>query len=139
MYKRLLVISAFLFMGCQDKAMTHFYDRSIASKPIGCLRLQITPDNAEYQKLLASLYPFGDDCDMTLNVSYKSGIVCNSSYNVAQKTLSNFPSSYLNMEVRRGMSLLYSYYIDLTDKPDSGDIKSAWRRMKSDLKITPHN
>jgi len=139
LYKTLLIISAFLLAGCQDKAMTHFYDKSIASKPIGCLRLQVVPDNAEYKKVLESLYRFSDNCNMTLSVSYKSGIVCNSSYNAARKTLSNFPSSYLNMELRQGMSLLYSYYIDLEGKPDSADIKGAWKRIKSDLKITPQN
>lgn len=122
-------------MGCQDKAITHFYDKSIASKPIRCLRLQIVPDNAGYRKILGSLYGFSEACDMTLGVSYKSGIQCNSRFNVATKSTSNFPTSYLKMELRRGLALQYSYYIDLTEKPDKKEIEKAWESITKDLKI----
>jgi len=130
-----LILSVFLFMGCQDKAITHFYDKSIASNPIRCLRLQIVPDNAGYRKILGSLYGFSEACDMTLSVSYKSGIQCNSRFNVATKSTSNFPTSYLKMELRRDLALQYSYYIDLTDKPDRKEIENAWERIIKDLEI----
>jgi hypothetical protein len=41
------------------------------------------------------------------------------------------------MEIRRGFSLQYSYYIDLDHKPGAEDIKKGFERMKGDLTFVP--
>jgi hypothetical protein len=39
------------------------------------------------------------------------------------------------MEIRKGMSLEYSYYIDLQHKPNSQDIQKGWQQITKDLDI----
>jgi len=125
----------FLLTACDDKAMVNIYKKQITQTPVTCMKLRVSPEDAAISKTLKDRYHFDEGCDLTLEVSYKSGIVCNSSYNAAQKTLGTFPSSYLKMELRRGMALQYSYYIDLTSKPTEGDINSGFDRLEKDIKL----
>jgi len=123
-----------LLTACNDdKAMVTCYDSAVKTHPITCLGLQIVPEDQQMREVLLRLYPFGKGCAQRLSVSYKSGIVCNSAYNAPQKALSNFPNSYLNMEIRKGMTLQYSYYIDLDHKPTSDDIERGFSRMQKEL------
>jgi hypothetical protein len=39
------------------------------------------------------------------------------------------------MEIRRGLTLQYSYYIDLDHKPGASDIKRGFNRIKEDLEL----
>ena len=39
------------------------------------------------------------------------------------------------MEVRKGFSLKYSYYIDLMSKVEQGDIEKGFERLEEDLKL----
>jgi len=121
---------------CEDKAMVTVYRKGILQAPVTCMRLSLFPQDAVFEKALRAQYLFTEDCDLVLEVSYKSGIQCNSRFNVAAKTTSNFPNSYLKMELRKGMALQYSYYIDLKKKPDTKEIDRGWERMKKDLQIT---
>jgi len=128
-------IMALFLTACNDKSVVTVYDKSVSNTPIKCLSLQVVPEDKAMRKTLLSLYPFSEGCTQRLSVSYKSGIVCNSAYNAPQKALSNFPNSYLNMEIRRGLSLQYSYYIDLDHKPDASDIRKGFEKIKDDLKF----
>jgi hypothetical protein len=49
-------------------------------------------------------------CPYRLEVYSKNGIHYNSNQNSNRKALSAFPSSYLRMDIRREMTLLYTYY-----------------------------
>ncbi len=131
----LALITLLLLTACDDKAMVNIYKKKITETPVTCMRLRVSPEDSTITKTLKDRYRFDDNCDLTLEVSYKSGIVCNSSYNAAQKTLGTFPSSYLKMELRRGMALQYSYYIDLTSRPTEGDINSGFDRLEKDIKL----
>jgi len=131
----LTLTTLLLFTACNDKTVVTVYKKSLLDKPIQCMRLIVTPEDKTIRTAAEKLYPFSEDCDMTLEISYKSGIHCNSSYNAPAKATTAFPTSYLKMELRRGMYLLYSYYIDLTDKPDSEDIQNAMKRIGKDLKF----
>ena len=133
----LFTLLLLVIAGCDDKAYVTVYDKTIRKKPIDCLRLKVFPPDPVAEEAIRGLYPFRDDCPYTLELSTKSGIRCTSNANVPQKVTSNFPSAYLRMELRRGMRLLYSYYIDLTHKPERGDIERGFRRLGDDLKITP--
>ena len=129
------LIILLLLTACDDKALVSIYNTKITQTPPACMKLRVSPKDPSITKTLNSRYPFDDACDLTLEVSYKSGIVCNSSYNAAQKTLGTFPSSYLKMELRRGMALQYSYYIDLTSKPTVSDIHNGFDRLEKDMKL----
>jgi hypothetical protein len=128
-------IVALMLVGCDDGSIVTVYDKSIKTTPIECLRVSIMPQDKQIEQSIKSLYSFKDVCNYSLNISYKSSIVCNSPYNAAQKNLSAFPNSYLNMEIRKGMSLEYSYYIDLQHKPNSQDIQKGWQQITKDLDI----
>ena len=97
------------------------------------MRLVVFPPDKTLEETLNKLYKFTPDCDYRLEVSKKGGIVCNSNQNAAKKTLSNFPSTYLRMDVSQGNRAVYSYYIDLLDSVSEDDVKSAFSRMKKDI------
>jgi hypothetical protein len=128
-------IALLLLTACDDKALVTIYKKQITQTLIRCIKLNVFPPEPMISDTLKARYSFGDDCDLMLDVSYKSGIKCNSRFNVAAKTTSKFPNSYLKMELRRGLSLQYSYYIDLTKKPTKADVNSGFDRIEEDLKI----
>ena len=97
------------------------------------MRLVVFPPDKVLEQTLNSLYKFTPNCEYILEVSKKGGIVCNSNQNAAKKTLSNFPSTYLRMDVSKENRALYSYYIDLLDNVSEDDVKSAFSRMQKDI------
>ena len=119
--------------GCRDHAYVHIYDRNITQKPIACLALRVYPPDSEAENAIRRLYVFKSDCPYTLKLSTKAGIHCNSNANAPLKATSNFPNAFLRLELRRGMKLLYSYYVDLTHRPDSGNIEDGFERIRNDL------
>jgi hypothetical protein len=121
-----------LVAGCGEKPVTRVYEAA-HERPITCLRLAVFPASAPLEKALKGLYPFRDDCPVLLEVRHKENICCNSTQNVEQKTLSNFPHHFLRLELRRGMTPLYSYYIDLDHPADAGDAQAAFETMKKAL------
>ena len=132
----LFVLTALLLLtACDDKAMVNIYKKQITQTPISCMKLTVFPEEPTITQTLKKRYHFNDDCDLTLEVSYKSGIKCNSSFNAATKATTTFPTSYLKMELRRGLSLQYSYYIDLTKKPTESDVNRGFDRIEKDLKF----
>ena len=131
----MILASLLLFSGCDDKSIVKVYNKKIAQTPITCIQLSVSPPDEMISQVLKAHYDFHNDCDLTLTISHKSGIKCNSSYNIATKTLSSFPTAFLKMELRRGMDLQYSYYIDLNQKADKEDIEKGWERIKEDIGI----
>ncbi len=97
------------------------------------MKLVVSPPDEKVQKTLNELYSFDDSCSVELEVSLKSSIVCNSNQNSQKKALSNFPISYLRMQVSKNGQLFYSYYIDLTHSVSDEDVKIAFKRIKKDL------
>ncbi len=98
------------------------------------MKLVIFPPDEILESTLKKIYTFDDTCPLKLEVSKKSGIVCNSAHNSQKKALSNFPSSYLKMQITSN-HLLYSYYIDLKDDVTREDIENAFTRIQKDLKF----
>jgi len=115
--------------------MVNVYDKSILNTPITCMHLVVTPPDEEIEASMRKLYRFDRECPMQLTVSHKNGITCNSTYNVQTKSVNGFPSSYLNMELRKGFSLKYSYYIDLMEDVGKKDLERGFKRMKEDLHL----
>ncbi len=130
-----MLLLPFLFTGCQDRSYVKVYDKNLSRTSLPCLALRVFPPDPAAQRTLRELYPFRGDCPYTLQVATKAGIHCNSNTNVPMKVTSNFPSAYLRMELRRGMKLLYSYYIDLTEAPGPSEIEAAFRRLERDVPL----
>jgi len=124
-----------ILTACDNKAIVTFYNKNITKTPITCMRLAIPPGQNELKNTLQKLYPFQNDCNLTLEVSTKCGIHCNSMQNAAAQATGNFPTSYLKMELRKGWTLQYSYYIDLKEKPGKDDIEEGFSRIEKDLQI----
>ena len=99
------------------------------------MKLQVFPKNKMIEETMQHLYDFDPSCPLRLEISYKNGITCNSTFNIQTKSINGFPSSYLNMELKKGFSLKYSYYVDLTDDVTAEDIEDGFERMKEDLII----
>ncbi|RUM73475.1 MAG: hypothetical protein DSZ10_03190 [Sulfurovum sp.] len=123
-----------LLAGCEQKAERTFYETNITNEAIPCLKMQIQPPDPMMSQILESLYPFSKECPYLLTLSYKSNIVCNSPYNVQSKALGKMPSSYIKLELRKGLHLLYSYYKDLDHTPKQDDIVQGFKTLKDDLK-----
>ena len=128
-----LTLPLIFLSACSDNAMTKLYDKNFSNPP--CLRLIVFPPDKMIEDSINQLYKFDKDCEYKLQVSKKCGITCNSTHNVSEKTISEFPSGYLKMDITKGSKKLYSYYIDLTDTPTKSDVESAFSRVKKDLKI----
>ena len=134
----LIIGTAFLLglSACKNSnAYVKIYDKNLTRTPLPCMRLKLFPPDPDAEQTIRTLYRFSPDCPYTLELSTKAGIHCNSNANVPRKVTSNFPSAYLRMELRRGMRLLYSYYVDLTHRPDSSDVREAFDRMREDLRL----
>ena len=132
--KKYLYLFAILFLiGCEERSVANVTIGSKLSLPIRCLRLNALSDENRLTKRLKELYSFDEKCDLTLTLSSKKDIVCNSPQNVMLKTSGKFPKSYLKMVVRRGMQIEYSYYIDLYSNVDEDDVEEGFERLKQDL------
>jgi hypothetical protein len=118
---------------CSDTAIVRKYDKNL--KDIKCLRLVVFPPDELISSTLNELYRFDDNCKYELQVSRKGGIVCNSNQNAAKKTLSNFPSSFVRLDLYQDKKPLYSYYKDLTSVATKEDIKRGFLRLKDDISI----
>ncbi len=132
---QLIIITIIMLTGCEDKAMVNIYKPAIKDKKIECLKLSISPPSNSIEQTMNTLYHFDNSCSLTLEVSYKNGIVCNSNQNVDKKALTAFPKSYLRMELREGFTLQYSYYKDLNSDIDTKELIKAFERIEEDLKL----
>ena len=128
----LLLFSILLLGGCGQEPVVKVYPEAKHTE-IRCLGLDIYPMDESMREYLSSLYRFDSACKTVLLVRHKENICCNSSHNAFKKGVSGLPGNFLRMEVREGLTPLYSYYIDLDRKADSGDLKQAFYRLKSDL------
>jgi len=125
------------FAGCGDKSVSQLIDKSYKSKTIPCLKLSIFPKNSAIEKTLKNLYPFKEKCQYQFIVSYKANIVCNSNQNAPKKTLSNFPNSFLRIEIKKDINhFIYSYYIDLNDNIKKDDLTKGFENIDKNLKLT---
>lgn len=131
-----LTISTLLFTACSDGSISQINDNSILEQDTKCLKLVVFPPKQSISQALENLYKFDKDCELSLVVSYKTGIVCNSNQNLDKK-VKGLPDAYLRLEIKKGTRLYYSYYKDLPDALDDVDIKKAFKELKTTLDIHP--
>lgn len=135
MIKGLVIILTLLLIGCSKKSEPIVKKDVNLTTPVQCMALNELGIEKNFIKKLHSLYAFDEHCDLKLTLKYKKNIVCNSPYNPNRKNVSQFPKSFLNLELRRGFKIEYSYYIDLYNNVDEGDIEDAMLRLKKDLEV----
>jgi len=126
-------------MACQEKAKPIINKDKSLKKSIPCLKLSIINQKDEFTEYLNTLYPFSNECNYTLTLSYKKDIVCNSRQNISMKTKGKFPKSFLRLEVRKGLNRVYSYYVDLYNNVNKADVEEGFKYLKKDLlKLIDH-
>jgi hypothetical protein len=132
--KYIVIVILIFIAGCEEKAKPVIISNSSIQKPISCLALERV-DNNDLVKKLESLYKFSDNCEYKLALKYKKDIVCNSAYNANMKSMGKFPKSFIQLEVRKGLTPVYSYYVDLYHNANSDDLKEGFDRLKKDILI----
>ena len=131
--KLLLFLPILLFFSaCEDKAIVKIHHKKILENKIECMQLLVFPPDENIEKTFHKLYPFKQECPLTLHISYKSSIVCNSTHNISQKA-KGMPSGYLRLELKEGKRLFYSYYIDLDKLLGEEQLQEGFSRLKSDI------
>ena len=121
------------FVACEEKSVPKVTVDSTLDLPITCMKLNDLGDEKILLNRLNKLYTFTNTCPLTLTLSSKKDIVCNSTNNMMSKNMGKFPKSFLKLELRQGMRLQYSYYIDLYSNVDEGDVEEGFERLKKDL------
>jgi hypothetical protein len=132
--KKLLLLLPFLLFlsACEDKAIVKIHNKKILDTKIECMNLLVFPPNEAIEKTLHSLYNFKQECPLTLHVSYKSAIVCNSTHNVSRKAV-GMPSGYLRLELKEETQLFYSYYVDLDELLGDEQLEEGFSRLSRDI------
>jgi len=129
----ILTLVIIFFSACNDGEV-FVQDKEILNTKIECMRLVVFPPNDMIESTLKKLYRFKKDCNYSMIISYKSGIVCNSNQN-SDKKVKGLPKSYLRMEIKKGFKLSYTYYKDLTDNLQADDIEDGFKTIESDLDL----
>ena len=133
MKKYLYLIPLIFFIACEEKAKPIVIISSNLERPISCMKLNSLIEDKKLLSHLEKLYTFDDSCTLTLTLSSKKDIVCNSTNNIMSKNMGKFPKSFVKLELREGMKLLYSYYVDLYSNVDEDDVEEGFERLKKDL------
>lgn len=131
----LLSLILLLFIGCNEKSKPIITVDKNLSTPIKCMALNSLGMDKEFINSINRLYDFNKSCPLKLSISYKKDIVCNSPYNPNIKNVSRFPKSFLKIELREGLKVKYSYYVDLYSNVDDEDIEEGFLNLKNTLLI----
>ena len=132
----LLFFTLFSFTACEEKAEPRIFVEPKLTVPITCMKLNTLGSDEALVERLKKLYTFSDRCDLTLTLSTKKDIVCNSPQNPMDKAYGKFPRSYIKLDLRRGIELQYSYYVDLYSNVDEDDVEEGFERLKKDLIVS---
>jgi len=122
-----------LLTSCEEKRKPVISVDTNVQLSLNCLKLNPLESEESFEVTLKKLYTFKANCPHQLTLSYKKDIVCNSGYNISGQSLGKFPKSFLKLEVRKGFTIEYSYYIDLLDNVESDDVEEGFSRLKKDI------
>jgi len=133
----IVLLLLFVFGGCSDKKDVYitFYDKNITNKTLPCIRYSSLPKNSRFLDVMEQIHPSNKSCRYWIELNYKNKIHCNTQANAVNEALGNFPTSYIKLELRDGMKLLYSYYKDLPKSATEDDVKESLKRLLDDIKI----
>lgn len=127
-------MTTLLLMGC-DKKIINIYEPSIVDQKIECMSLTLFPPSDAIESKMKTLYSFQKECSYELYIQYKNCITCNSNFNIQEKSTQGMPSSYLNMTIKHKSKPQYSYYIDLYQNVNNGDLEKGFAQLSRDLKL----
>ena len=133
MKKCLYLIPLILLIACEEKAKPIITINSDLKLPISCMKLNKLVKDKDLLSSLEKLYTFDESCVLTLTLSSKKDIVCNSTNNIMSKNMGKFPKSFVKLELREGLKLQYSYYVDLYSNVDEDNVAEGFERLKKDL------
>jgi len=133
MKSTLFLITLLLLTACEEKRKPVISIDTNVQLPLSCLKLSPLESEESFEATLKKRYTFKANCPYQLTLSYKKDIVCNSGYNASGQSLGKFPRSFLKLEVRKGLRVEYSYYIDLLDNVNSDDIEEGFARLRKDI------
>lgn len=131
--RTLWIVVLLLFTACEEKMKPVVTINPKLQRPILCMKLSSINVDKEVLNTFNTLYDFNESCPLTLSVSYKKDIVCNSTHNVQMKNVGRFPTSYLKLEVRKGLEMEYTYYVDLYSNVDKDDMVEGFNQLREDL------
>jgi len=131
----LYLIPLIFFIACEEKSKPTVIIHSDLELPLSCMKLNKLGADKAFLSSLEKLYDFNQSCPFTLTISSKKDIVCNSTNNVMSKNMGKFPKSFLKLELRKGLNVEYSYYVDLYSNVDKDDVKEGFERLKKDLLV----
>ncbi len=130
-----LIVGIVWWLNRPDERAVVTYDaQGLSQEMPRCLSLHLFPPDDKIEKALREHFAFDPTCPWRLDVQYKNNIHCTSNQNSDRKALSTFPTGFLRLEIRHGMRLLYSYYIDLDHSAQPNDAKTGIERIKKDMK-----
>jgi len=132
-----LFMALLLLTACEEKRKPVISMGSNVQLPVACLKLNPLENEKKFEDTLKKRYTFKANCPHRLTLSYKKDIVCNSGYNASGQSLGKFPKSFLKLEVRKGFTLEYSYYIDLLNNVDIEDVEEGFATLKKDILTAP--
>jgi len=133
MKSTLFLITLLLLTACEEKRKPVISMDANVQLPLSCLKLSPLESEESFDAMLKKRYTFKANCPHQLTLSYKKDIVCNSGYNASGQSLGKFPRSFLKLEVRKGLRVEYSYYIDLLDNVESDDVEEGFTRLRKDI------
>jgi len=125
-----------LLTACEEKRKPVISMGANMQLPLSCLKLNLLESKESFEATLKKLYTFKANCPHQLTLSYKKDIVCNSGYSASEQSLGKFPKSFLKLEVRKGFTVEYSYYIDLLNNIESDDVVEGFATLKKDILTT---
>ena len=133
MKSTVLLMTLLLLIACEEIRKPIISIDSNVQLPLTCLKLNPLESEKKFEDTLKKLYTFKANCPHQLTLSYKKDIVCNSGDNASGQSLGKFPKSFLKLEIRKGFTVEYSYYIDLLNNVDSDDVAEGFAMLKKDI------
>jgi len=109
----LILTYSLVFTACNDtNYIINIYNKELLNQDISCLKLKIEPYSKDIYSSSKKLYKFSSNniCSNTLNIRYKSNIICNSPYSTNKSY-----HSFIELSLIKDNKVYYSVYKDLKD------------------------
>lgn len=130
---RVFILLAFfisiIFTSCEDKSyFKQIYNKKLFQEKVTCLNLKLRPYNTHINNSITSLYNFNEQCEITLQIRYKTNIACNSPYS----TNKSF-HSFVELSLIKDNTTYYTLYKDLKDEDIVDEIKKSFHLLQDNV------
>jgi polyribonucleotide nucleotidyltransferase len=118
-------------LGCQDKSyFIQTYDEELLSQKITCLKLKITPHSDKIYNEIKDLYKFENNCTRTLEIKYKTQIVCNSNFSPHKDF-----NSFIELNLQENNKTIHTIYKDLKNEDVTNEIIKGYKILCKTLNL----